>query len=128
MFHKLAIALAATTIAFGAASFQTTASARGFGGGGHFGGGGAHFGGGARFGGAGFGGGVARFGGGVARFGGGRGYYGGRYYGARRFGYSVGALGLGLGLGYLGYGYSNCYVLTPYGYVDQCGYGYNYYW
>ena len=31
MFQKLAIALAATTIAFGAPSFQTTASARGFG-------------------------------------------------------------------------------------------------
>jgi hypothetical protein len=117
MFQKLAIALAATTIAFGAPSFQTTASARGFGGGGHFGGGGAHF-----------GGGVARFGGGVARFGGGPGYYGGRYYGGRQFGYGVGALGLGVGLGYLGYGYSNCYVWTPYGYVNQCGYGYNYYW
>jgi hypothetical protein len=117
MFQKLAIALAMTTIAFGAPSFQTTASARGFGGGGHFGGGGAHF-----------GGGVARFGGGLARFGGGPGYYGGRYYGGRRFGYGVGALGLGVGLGYLGYGYSDCYVLTPYGYVNQCGYGYNYYW
>jgi hypothetical protein len=81
MFQKLAIALAATTIAFGAPSFQTTASARGFGGGGHFGGGGAHFGGG----GVRFGGGVARFGGGVARFGGGPGYYGGRYYGGRQF-------------------------------------------
>jgi hypothetical protein len=118
MFHKLGIVLAATTIAFGAASFQTTASARGFGGGGHFGGGGAHFGGG----GARFGGGVARFGGGVARFGGGGGYYGRRYYGGRQFGYGVGALGLGLGLG--GYAYSNCYVWTPYGYVNQCGYGY----
>jgi hypothetical protein len=120
MFHKLGIVLAATTIAFGAASFQTSASARGFGGGGHFGGGGAHFGGG----GARFGGGVARFGGGVARFSGGGGYYGRRYYGGRQFGYGVGALGLGLGLGYLGYAYSNCYVWTPYGYVNQCGYGY----
>ncbi len=120
MFQKLAIAVVATTIAFGAASFQNTASARGFGGGGHFGGGGAHFGGG----GARFGGGVAHFGGGVARFGGGRGYYGGRYYGGRGFGCGVG----GLGWGCWGYGYSNCYVWTPYGYVNQCGYGYNYYW
>ena len=61
-----------------------------------------------------------RFGGGVARFGGGGGYYGRRYYGGRQFGYGVGALGLG----YLGYAYSNCYVWTPYGYVNQCGYGY----
>jgi hypothetical protein len=124
MFQKLAIALATTTIAFCAPSFQTAASARGLGGGGHFGAGGAHFGGG----GVRYGGGVARFGGGVARFDGGRGYYGGRYYGGRRFGYGVGALGLGIGLGYLEYGYSNCYVWTPYGCVNQCGYGYNYYW
>jgi hypothetical protein len=127
MFRKLAIALAATTIAFGVASTPTGALARGFGGGAHFGGGGMHFGGGG-----------ARFGGGVARFGGLRsygpvargygGYYGGRsyYYGGRRFGYGLGALGL-LGAG-LAYNYTSCYVWTPYGYINECGYSYSYGW
>jgi hypothetical protein len=128
MFRKLAIVLAATTIAFGVALTPTGALARGFGGGAHFGGGG---GGGMRFGGSGmrFGGGVARFGGlrsygGVAR--GYGGYYGGRryYYGGRRFAYGLGALGLlGAGLAY-----NSCYVWTPYGYVNECGYGYGYGW
>jgi hypothetical protein len=124
MIRKLAVALAATTIAVGLASTPTGAWARGFGGGAHFGGGGAHFGGGARF-----GGGVARFGGfrsyPVAR--GYGGYYGGRnYYGVRRFAYGLGALGiLGAGLAYN----NNCSAWTPYGWIDQCGYGYGYnYW
>jgi hypothetical protein len=116
--HKLAIALAATTMALGVASTPTDALARGFGGGAHFSGGGAHFG---R---------VARFGGGAARFGGFRsfgpvargygGYYGGRnYYGGRRFAYGLGALGLvGAGLAY-----NSCYAWTPYGWINQCGYG-----
>jgi hypothetical protein len=126
LFRKLAIALAATTIALGVASTSTGAFARGFGGGAHFGGGG-----GMRFGGGGmrFGGGVARFGGirsygGVAR--GYGGYYGGQryYYGGRRFAYGLGALGLlGAGLAY-----NSCYVWTPYGYVNECGYGYGYGW
>jgi hypothetical protein len=137
MFRKLAIALAATTIALGAASTPTGALARGFGGGAHFGGGGVHFGGG----GARFGGGVARFGGGGARLGGwrfgglrsygpvardyGRCYGGRRYYGGRRFAYGLGALGLlGAGLAY-----NSCYVWTPYGWINERGYGYGYnYW
>jgi hypothetical protein len=55
-------------------------------------------------------------------------YYGGRsyYYGGRRFGYGLGALGL-LGAG-LAYNYTSCYVWTPYGYVNECGYTYSYGW
>jgi hypothetical protein len=78
-----------------------------------------------------------RFGGGAMRFGSGarvgglrygsiaRGYGGRRYYyGGRRFAYGLGALGiLGAGLAY-----NSCYVWTPYGWVNQCGYGYYNYW
>jgi hypothetical protein len=106
MLHKLAIALAATTIACGVAAMPTIALARG-----HGGGGGAHFGGGA-----------AHFGGGAAHFGGGRtmghGFVG-RGYG-RGYGYG------GFGYGYP-YTYSSCWVWTPLGYVNECGYGYSYY-
>jgi hypothetical protein len=122
---KLGALATAAVIAVGMCSLSTDASAA-RGGGGHFGGGGAHFG----------GGGAAHFGGGVAHFGGARvagnvgGWNGNRYayrgYGYRRFGY--GGLGYGWG-GLAGYPtYASCYVWTPLGYVNECGYNYSYYW
>jgi len=130
---KLGALAAAATIAVGICSLSTDASARvggghmGGGGGAHFGGGGAHF----RGGMANFGSG-ARFGG--ARFarnvGGWNGYRGGYRsygdYGARRYGLGGFGLGVGLGAGYSAY--ASCYVWTPLGYVNQCGYDYSYYW
>ncbi len=45
-----------------------------------------------------------------------------RGYGYRNFGYA------GFG-GWTGYpAYASCYVWTPLGYVNECGYDYNYYW
>jgi hypothetical protein len=77
-------------------------------------------------------GGVAHFGGGAAHFGGARiagnvgGWHGYRGYGYRRYGY--GGLGYGWG-GWAGYpAYASCYVWTPLGYVNECGYNYSYYW
>jgi hypothetical protein len=70
--------------------------------------------------------------GGVAHFGGARiagnvgGWHGYRGYGYRRYGY--GGLGYGWG-GWAGYpAYASCYVWTPLGYVNECGYNYSYYW
>jgi hypothetical protein len=108
----------AAIVAVGICSLSTDASAA-RGGRGHFGGGVA-----------------AHFGGSVAHFGGARvagnvgGWNGNRYayrgYGYRRFGYG----GLGYRWGSLaGYpAYASCYVWTPLGYVNECGYDYNYYW
>jgi hypothetical protein len=105
---------------------------RGGGGGGHMGGmGGAHFAGGM----GGFAGGMgtAHFRG-MANVGGvygghfaGNGYrgYGYRGYRCSRYGY-YGGRGFGLGFGYQAY--SSCYVWTPLGYINECGYDYNYEW
>lgn len=125
---KLGALATAAVIAVGMCALSTDASAA-RGGGAHFGGGGAHMGGAAHFG----GGGVAHFGGGMAHFGGGRvagnvgsNRYGYRGYGYRRYGY--GGLGYGFG-GWTGYpAYASCYVWTPLGYVNECGYDYNYSW
>jgi hypothetical protein len=123
---KLGAMVTAAVIGVGMCSLPTDASARG---GAHFGGGGARMGGAAHFAG---GGGGAHFSGGVAHFGGprvaanvggwDRGYRG---YGVRRYGYGGGyALG-----GWSDYpAYASCYVWTPLGYVNQCGYDYNYSW
>lgn len=108
----------AAAIAVGMCALSTDASmARG--GGAHFGGGGANIGG------------AAHFGGGVAHFGGARvagnvgGWHGYRGYGYRRYGYTP---GYSWG-GWAGYpAYASCYVWTPLGYVNECGYDYNYYW
>jgi hypothetical protein len=115
---KFSALATAAVIAVGMCSLSTDASAA-RGGGAHFGGGGA-----------------AHFGGGAAHFGGARvagnvgGWNGNRYayrgYGYRRFGY--GGLGYGWG-GLAGYpAYASCYVWTPLGYVNECGYNYSYYW
>jgi hypothetical protein len=80
--------------------------------------------------------GVAHFGGHVAHFGGPRvagnvgGWDGGyRGYGFRRYGYyAPGYSWGGAGWGYPAYAYASCYVWTPLGYVNECGYNYNYYW
>lgn len=126
---RLGTLAAAAVIAIGMCSLSTDAfAARG--GAAHFGGGGARTAGGgaARI----FGGGGAR----VAHFGGPRvagsvgTWRGPSRYGFRRYGY--GGLGLGLGLGFGGWAgsgpYASCYVWTPQGYINECGYGYDYYW
>jgi hypothetical protein len=119
---KLGALTTAAVIAVGMCSLPTDASAAR--GGAHFGGG--HMGGAAHFGGG------ARFGGGVAHFGGPRvaGNIGGwdrgyRGYGVRRYGYGG---GYALGGWSDNPAYASCYIWTPLGYVNQCGYGYNYYW
>jgi hypothetical protein len=117
---KLGALATAAVIAVGMCALSTDASAA-RGGGAHFGGGGAHMGSAAHF-----GGGVAHFGGGrvAGNVGGWNGYrgYGYRGYGNRGYGY--GALGYGWGAP----AYASCYVWTPLGYVNQCGYDYNYNW
>ena len=134
---RLGTLAAAAVIAIGMCSLSTEAfAARG--GAAHFGGGGARMaGGGARMmGGGGARMGAATLGGGVAHFGGPRvagsvGAWRGPYrYGFRRYGYGGLGLGLGLGLGgWAGSGpYASCYVWTPQGYINECGYGYDYYW
>jgi hypothetical protein len=112
---KLGALTTAAAIAVGMCSLSTDASAAR--GGAHFGGGGARIG-------------AAHFGGGVAHFGGPRvaGNVGRwndhRGYGFRRYEY-----GLGYGRGGRSYpAYASCYVWTPLGYVNECGYIYSYYW
>jgi hypothetical protein len=106
---KLGALATAAVIAVGMCSLSTDASA-------------------ARGGAAHFGGGGVRTGGGVAHFSGPRvvggwdGYRGYRSYGYNGLGYGWG------GWGYPTYSYASCYVWTPLGYVNECGYNYSYYW
>jgi hypothetical protein len=122
---KLGAMATAAVIAVGMCSLSTDAFAAraggGHGGGGHMGGMG-----GGRMGGMG----GAHFAGGTANMGGR--YYGGRVagngyrgYGYGRYGYD-GGVGYGLGWGYPAY--TSCYVWTPLGYVNECGYDYSYVW
>jgi hypothetical protein len=120
---KLGALATAAIIGVGVCSLPTDASAARAGA--HFAGGGARMGGAAHF-----SGGAPHFGGGVAHFGGPRvagnvGGWGNRGYGVRRYGYGGGyALG-----GWAGYpAYTSCYAWTPLGYVNECGYDYNYSW
>jgi hypothetical protein len=115
---KLGTLAAAAVIAM--CSFSTDASAA-RGGVAHFGGGGARIAG------------ATHFNGGVAHFRGPRvagnvgGWNGYRRYGFRRDGY--GGLGYGWsGWGYPAYAYAGCYVWTPLGYMNECGYDYSYDW
>jgi hypothetical protein len=78
-------------------------------------------------------GGAAHFGGGAAHFGGARiagnvgGWHGYRGYGFRRFGYYTPRYRWGGSGGWAGYpAYASCYVWTPLGYVNECGYNYSY--
>jgi hypothetical protein len=123
--------LAISLAVLGAGSALAAHGGGGHGGGGHGGGGhggGGHMGGmgGGRMGGMG----GAHFAGGTANMGGR--YYGGRVagngyrgYGYGRYGYD-GGVGYGLGWGYPAY--TSCYVWTPLGYVNECGYDYSYVW
>ncbi len=106
---KIGALTTAAVIALGMCTLSTDASAARVGG--------AHFGGGARM-----GGGVAHFGG--PRVTGNFGVWrGNRGFGFRRFG------GVGWSGGLAGYpAYASCYVWTPLGFVNQCGYDYTYYW
>jgi hypothetical protein len=77
--------------------------------------------------------GVAHFGGGAAHFGGARiagnvgGWHGYRGYGFRGPGYYAPGYSWS-GWGYPAYAYASCYVWTPLGYVNECGYDYTYSW
>jgi hypothetical protein len=109
---KLGALTAAAVIAAGICSLPTDASAAR--GGAHFGGGGARMGSAAHFRGGGAHFDRARVAGNVGGWNGYRGYgYGGGYAWGRLSGYPA---------------YTSCYVWTPLGYVNECGYDYNYYW